>query len=214
MAKKTEKQALSEGRQKRRIERQRRLIAEAAARVFATKGYASATTKEIAEEADIGESTLYNYFDSKRDILFAIADETETPMLPALLGLKTIEPGDREGLIGVFEKALQISKQQVPFTRTLASEAWLDDGILEGVVFKEMKQIHRVLEAYIAEQIAAGVCTPVDPAMSAWLVISMFGGLALANARGIGSLDSAQLRRAVAETGIKLILDGLRIRKN
>ncbi len=214
MDKKTEKQALSEGRQKRRIERQRRLIAEAAARVFATKGYASATTKEVAEEADIGESTLYNYFDSKRDILFAIADETAPPMLPALLGLKTIEPGDREALIGVFEKALRISKEQVPFTRTLASEAWLDDGILEGFVVKELKQAHRVLETYIAEQIAAGVCTPVDPALSAWLVISMFGGLSLAIARGIGALDSVEQRRAIAETGIKLILDGLRVRKD
>jgi AcrR family transcriptional regulator len=214
MAKKTEKQARSEGRQQRRIERQRRLITEAAARVFAAKGYASATTKEIAQEADIGESTLYNYFDSKRDILFAIVDETEPPMLSTLLELKKIGPGDREALTAVFEKLLLISKEKQPSTRALISEAWLNDDILEAFVVRSIKQSHQILEAYIAKQIAAGLCNPVDPTVSAWLMISMFGGLVLAAARGIGFLDSAEQRRAVAEAGIGLLSDGLRIRKD
>lgn len=212
MAKKTEKQARSADRQQRRIARQRRLIAEAAARVFAAKGYASATTKEIAQEADIGESTLYNYFDSKRDILFAILDGTTPPMLLPLLGLDKIDPRDREALIGVFEKTLEISKEQLPFTRALISEAWLDDDILDKFIVKRAQQAHQVLAAYLARQAAAGICCSADPATSAWLVISMFSGLVLATARGIGFLDSAEQRRAVAEAGMGLLLDGLRVR--
>lgn len=68
-----------QGRRQRRVARRRQEILAAAARVFARKGYAGATTKEIAEEADVAEGTLYNYFGGKRDILRAVAVETEAP---------------------------------------------------------------------------------------------------------------------------------------
>ena len=43
-----------------------------AANLFATKGFHRTTTKEIAEAADVSEGTLYNYFESKNDLLFGI----------------------------------------------------------------------------------------------------------------------------------------------
>ncbi len=199
-----------EGRRQRRIERRRRRILEAAARVFAAKGYANATTKEIAEEADMGESTIYNYFGSKRDILFSIADETQPPMLSVLLGVKEIE--NREMLIEMFEKALDISEERLPFALTLLGEAWLDDKMMEGFIVKRFEQVHQILETYIAERIEAGIFRPIDPTMSAWLIMSMFGGLTLAIAR-IGTLPPPEKRRAMAETGVDLLLDGIRVRK-
>jgi len=59
-------------------------ILQAAARVFAERGYASATTRQIGQAADVAEGTLYNYFASKRDLLMAIAEETAAPMERAL----------------------------------------------------------------------------------------------------------------------------------
>ena len=47
----------------------------AAQQVFAAKGYAQATLDEIAERAEFGKGTLYNYFEGgKEDILFAVFD--------------------------------------------------------------------------------------------------------------------------------------------
>lgn len=68
-------------RQKRRIAARKRQIIEAAIRVFLEKGYHRATTKEIADAADVSEGTIYNYFESKEDLLiemigsFAMLDE-------------------------------------------------------------------------------------------------------------------------------------------
>ena len=62
-------------RRERQVQRKKEEILAAATRVFAAKGFSAATTKDIANEADIGESTLYNYFDSKREIMLAIMDE-------------------------------------------------------------------------------------------------------------------------------------------
>jgi AcrR family transcriptional regulator len=61
-------------RERERLMR-RREIMEAAQAVFAEKGYTHATLDEIAQRAEYGKGTLYNYFEGgKEDILFAIFD--------------------------------------------------------------------------------------------------------------------------------------------
>ena len=55
-----------------RKEEKRGLIIEASAKVFARRGFASTLMAEIAIEAGIGKGTLYEYFDSKEDLFFAV----------------------------------------------------------------------------------------------------------------------------------------------
>lgn len=47
-------------------------ILKSAVRIFSSKGYNSATISEIAESVNVAESTIYTYFDNKRDLLFSI----------------------------------------------------------------------------------------------------------------------------------------------
>jgi AcrR family transcriptional regulator len=47
-------------------------ILEAALKVFSKKSFAEATTAEIAREAGVAEGTIYNYFQSKRELLVAV----------------------------------------------------------------------------------------------------------------------------------------------
>lgn len=61
-------------RRAKRIERVRNQIMDAAILTISAKGFASATTKEIAATADIAEGTLYNYFKNKDDILMSITE--------------------------------------------------------------------------------------------------------------------------------------------
>ena len=48
------------------------LIRNAAIRVFARKGFHATRAEEIAEEAGIAVGTIYNYFESKAQILLSI----------------------------------------------------------------------------------------------------------------------------------------------
>ncbi len=50
-------------------------IIEAALKVFGEKGYYNATISEIARTAGVSEATIYEYFGSKEDLLFAIPGE-------------------------------------------------------------------------------------------------------------------------------------------
>ena len=47
-------------------------IIEAAARIFAQKGYAGSSVADIAVTAEIGKGTIYAYFASKEDLFFAV----------------------------------------------------------------------------------------------------------------------------------------------
>ncbi|PEN08407.1 TetR family transcriptional regulator [Longimonas halophila] len=64
---------LSRRERERRTRRQAML--RAAESVFAEKGYPHATLEEIAERAEFGKGTLYNYFEGgKEEIFFAVLD--------------------------------------------------------------------------------------------------------------------------------------------
>jgi AcrR family transcriptional regulator len=51
----------------------RQAMLEAARAVFAEKGYANATLEEIAQRAEFGKGTLYNYFPGGKDELFLLS---------------------------------------------------------------------------------------------------------------------------------------------
>jgi len=52
-------------------EQRREMIARAALKLFAERGYERTTTKEIAREAGISEGTIFKYFPTKHDLLLA-----------------------------------------------------------------------------------------------------------------------------------------------
>jgi AcrR family transcriptional regulator len=65
-------------RQQQKVENRAKLIA-AARKVFAEKGLASATARDIVRETDLASGTFYNYFDSKEDAFRAVFDEFAEP---------------------------------------------------------------------------------------------------------------------------------------
>ncbi|MGC9356414.1 MAG: TetR/AcrR family transcriptional regulator [Anaerolineae bacterium] len=200
-----------EARRQRRIARRRQWIMDAAARVFSEKGYAQTTIREIAAQADMAEGTLYNYFSSKRDLLLAIAEESETPMQKALLEAGKLE--DRQAMIAMFEAAFDVSESNLPFMRTLMAEACVDDNILHNYVAERLRRVSILLQEFIADRIAVGAFRPIDPEMGARLAMGMFAALILPVLRGVAPLPSAEERRALAKTAVDLLLDGVRVRE-
>ncbi|MES2246478.1 MAG: TetR/AcrR family transcriptional regulator [Pseudomonadota bacterium] len=63
------------GRVARRQQRTREALVRAARAVMSEKGVEGATMLEIAERADMGAGTVYNYFKSKEDLAIAVLEE-------------------------------------------------------------------------------------------------------------------------------------------
>ena len=57
------------GLRERKKARTRRLIADAAARLFAERGYEQVAVSDVARAAEVSEQTVYNYFETKEQLV-------------------------------------------------------------------------------------------------------------------------------------------------
>lgn len=75
--------------------------------LFSEKGYEATTTSEIAKKAQVAEGTIFRYYKTKKDLLFAI---------PACLSMNSIHQILLEEVITIFDDK---SKTLEDFLRTL-----------------------------------------------------------------------------------------------
>lgn len=65
-------------------ERTHRLIAAAAARLFAEHGFENVTVADVARAADVAEQTVYNYFRTKEELLLDRDDDLRDRIVAAV----------------------------------------------------------------------------------------------------------------------------------
>jgi len=194
-------------RRDRRIERRQDEILQAAASVFAAKGYAQATTREIAAAADIAEGSLYNYFASKRDILVAIISRSPSPV--DRLWAEAENLVDRDGFIGLVERALLAPVPEQPWIRTVIKEAWTDDELFRqyqaGHVRETVDRVARLIE----RGIEAGWLRQVDPERVAQALVGTLMASMMPLLRCTRSSEEPGEREQAARATADLLLFGL-----
>lgn len=117
----------------RRRPRQRRsretvdAILEAAARVFAERGYSAGTTNRIAEAAGVSIGSLYEYFPNKDAVLIALAEQHVERMMASVHAhladeLSAGQPLERmlRGFVGAM---LEVHERSPDLHRVVFSEA-------------------------------------------------------------------------------------------
>lgn len=103
-------------------EEKRRLLLEAAVRVFATKGFHTCRVGDIAEEAGVAHGLLYHYFSSKQAVLETIFRETWAELLRALREIETSGDPAPEQLRHVAATVLRTWRRDPDLVRVLIRE--------------------------------------------------------------------------------------------
>jgi AcrR family transcriptional regulator len=193
-------------RRERRIAARQKRILQAAATVFIEKGYERATTREIADAADVSEGTLYNYFTSKRDLLLGLCQEFAEETIEAIASVQA------EGIEDMLTQVLTNRFQHVRERRLLTlivDQSRLDPEVRHYYVGQALSRIISEAEQQIQAMIAAGVARPVDPVIAARTLIGAMMGFAILfdlKDEAIEAISSEALASAVTD----LFLNGLR----
>ena len=155
------------------VEDRREQIIDAAMRVFAQKGFARATNKDIAREAAITPGLIYHYFASKEDLLMAVI-EAKSPLqfitsLPPEITLLPPEQFFRIVLLrvlNIFEAEPFVNLLPVLFSETLHD----GNGYAAQIIPTLMPRAITFISTYIEMKTLTGELRPIDPAMVAQIV--------------------------------------------
>ena len=103
-------------------EDKRRLILEAAVRVFARKGYHTCRVGDIAEEAGVAHGLLYHYFRSKDEVLECIFKETWSDIIAAAQMVEETDEPARDRLSGIAKILLRAWRRDPDLVRVVVRE--------------------------------------------------------------------------------------------
>jgi AcrR family transcriptional regulator len=79
------------GLRERKKQQTRLAIAEAARRLFGERGFDAVTVADVAQEADVSEGTVFNYFPTKEDLFYSPMEAFEADLVAAVAQRKTGE---------------------------------------------------------------------------------------------------------------------------
>jgi TetR/AcrR family fatty acid metabolism transcriptional regulator len=128
-------------------EEKRRLILEAAVRVFAHKGFHTSRVGDIAEEAGVAHGLLYHYFSSKDEVLDTIFRETWSDLLAEIHEIESSDESAREQLQRAAARLLGGWRMHPDVTRVLVREIARSAEVQQriGELVKPIEAIQRII---------------------------------------------------------------------
>ena len=188
-------------------EEKRRLILDAAVRVFARTGYHRCRVGDITEEAGVAHGLLYHYFSSKEEVLETILRDTWAEVLDALRAVEATEEAPRERLSHVAAILLRSWRRDPDLVRVLVREVARSPQVESKV--DQLGEAFRAIERIVARGQQEGAFrTDVDARLASWI---FYGAIEeILTGWVLGQLPDADEDVAVAErTVVELLCEGI-----
>ena len=174
--------------------RNRGLILEAAAGVFASRG-AAVDVREIARRAGVGMGTLYRHFPTKEGLLETVLRRDFTEWTRAARAAAASQPDPARALAGFFHDALERQSRHRALAEGFAQH-WDASGDAAC-----RRELYPVIDELVARCHAAGVLRgDTGTEEVSLLLVGLGAAVQLAAARG---------RPEPARRALQVVLDGL-----
>lgn len=156
------------------MDAKREAILKAAEETFSSFGYKGTSVDKIAKFAKVGKGTIYNYFETKEDILLEIihviirkmkekADEVIQPEAPVFIN---------------FNNAISeiLNYREVhELLRTLAKEIdWTGSPLVANALKKIETEAIQYLAGLLQKAIEANKIEPCEPELTAFLIYKLY----------------------------------------
>jgi TetR/AcrR family fatty acid metabolism transcriptional regulator len=186
-------------------EDKRRLILDAAVRVFASKGYHASRVGDIAEEAGVAHGLLYHYFRSKEELLETISRETWRDVADAVRLVEETDESARDRLAGIAKILLRAWRRDPNLVRVLVREVTRSSHLQTRI--DEIEAAFAGLERIIARGQQEGEFrADVDPRMVSYV---FYGALEeILTGWVLGQLEDGEKAVARAEATVLAVVCG------
>lgn len=150
----------------------RESILDAAEYLFATKGFAATSIREIAEQVGVTPAMVHYYFGNKKSLLRSVMEQVLEPLAEALAGL------ERRGEIPITELTglmLSMAAEHPYLPQLITREVFLPGGQLQQGFLQDFapRLGGRLPEILRREQRHRRVAASLDPSITALLVLSL-----------------------------------------
>jgi TetR/AcrR family fatty acid metabolism transcriptional regulator len=191
-------------------EARRAQILDAAVTVFAEKGFHRATTKEVAKVAGVSPGTIYNYFDSKEDLLVGIVTRLAEQQRPDEVFAQALRSDARDSFVVMYRLRQELIQQYGAMLQVVLSEVLINREFGERYYREIVAPFLELTEQYIQAQIERGQIRPVNAAWAARILFAINLGLTLGLVVGDPLfLSELENPSSLAEILADLVFDGL-----
>jgi AcrR family transcriptional regulator len=185
------------------IDQRRQEIAQKAVELVVEKGFAETSMRQIAKAVDMGKSTLYDYFDSKDDIIVYVIKEHMSVLLERAEAIRTLDANAAEQLSQIMHMHLAYLLENKAFYLRVLFEAQR-----LSIESQQQIQAHRyayqdLIKNLISTGIQQGCFRNVDATMTMKTLLSMMTPVVYTS-RPSGTPGE------MLESGMDLILNGLK----
>ncbi len=185
------------------------LIRSAAIRVFAQKGFHGARAEEIAEEAGVAVGTIYNYFQSKEDLLLAIFQREFDQEMALYESLEEEGLSIPDRIRAILEAHFARLRGAHGVGRVLVRERFNWSGDIAGRLLELHRGMLTRIEALIQEGIDQGWVRPCDPRIVAPALFAVVESIS-ACAMAYPEMEVGGILKSAPEELAALIWTGLK----
>ncbi|MBX3351578.1 MAG: TetR/AcrR family transcriptional regulator [Phycisphaeraceae bacterium] len=187
-------------------------LLDTAATLFAERGYAGATTAELAKAAGVTEPIIYRHFESKRDLFVALIDRT---------GQRTIDQWDRElssaadpaerlkRLIGA--NPMVSEKGRGVYRVIVQAMTEIEDPEIKAAIVRHIEALHRFLASEVAKAQDEGVVSRAfSPEITGWMLLHLGLGYGILAPLGVPMHARDESGAHVRDVISRIMLVGVR----
>ncbi|MFN2291775.1 MAG: TetR/AcrR family transcriptional regulator [Anaerolineae bacterium] len=185
-------------------------LLEAAAQLFAERGYARTTTRDLAAAAGVNEVTLFRHFGSKKNLFAAAVEHYASPSLDAALEMR---PGAdyRRNLMVMGRQVLDLLLERRDLMRLMLCEAEHFPEVGEALA-QNPRRLRRALASYLQFEMERGEVRQLHPEAAAQAFWGMFFAYSVSLGLLVEQMSPELSTDEVVERFVDIFVLGTKIR--
>ncbi|MFD7732620.1 ScbR family autoregulator-binding transcription factor [Kitasatospora phosalacinea] len=188
-----------------RAHRTRGAILDAAAEVFAAKGFAAVTLQEVAERAEVTKGALYFHFANKEALALELVRNYQSRWPPLIEAAEAAGLTPLATLVEILDRAAETFRTEVPVQA--AARLQIERSLIHADLPTPYRGWIEAMTSLASRAAAHGELKPgVDPAAAARVIVASFFGMQHVSDVLTGRADQLERYEELRE----VLLDGIR----